>query len=735
MTADIGSLLPVPRLVDSDPAGFWRVWVYPSGDRSGAGAVDVSFVRGAPTLVESLETSDPFGPATATLVFTSVNALDRMGSGDLSWLLPEVDVDICWMRPGQEEPVYRWEGYFASFEFASGDVGGSMTVTCRGAMYQLDHQLAKPEYVYQPIPYEVALSRQFTGKPDSRLAPLRVQWPSWWSTRFRLSDYAGKPLYLRPIGIEDGAEWSGFVTRSTGSFDPILTGYVQGLLSNMYTPSGQFTLRLDSGRRPVLAHRDHLTAPTDRTLVVDLLAPGVSLKVTRDFTQQLNVVYGQGKSLNGATFSGMRINADGTSVTYEPYAYRRSVHPLEDNDWFDRTVMRKEVSLSFYEGLSEAEAQAIAKAHLQRFADPGLTGELTLRSDPMIGHYTDRPVFFPRALITAGMSVLVRNLAGSREGVLMHATSVSVSGDEVQLTLDSKYRDQLTVQEVRMRTRDSLAPIRLLTVGQFRPNIPDMLFPWSYADGSGFIPKGSQALFDGIGPDVVFPWVEWTTLRPPKDPRWAGQYVRIPAVSSNANDNWANSRGTLRDFAAYRVRMSQAGEARLIQVAAYDRDGRVLKVPFHVSLYRTSGVSFSSMPKLGKDDDFPPYGSGQAYPFFKRAWEQYAEDGTALNPETSQAASTAQLIAGWGNYYEKAGFWPGSSAFPDAKPTGLLVDESGFSWDLTDAAYNVDPQKTADENLKNPNRADLYVMIYCDAQASQDVFFLGRIFRKEPGTA
>lgn len=732
----MSGLLPVPRQLDSSPSGFWRVWVYPSGDRSPAGAVDVSFFRGAPTLVESLETSDPFGPSTATLVFSSINALDRPGSGDLEWCVPEVDVDVCWMRPGVDEPLYRWEGYFASFDFSMGDVGGQMLVTCRGAMYQLDHHTAKPEYVYQPIPYEVALSRQFAGKPDLRLAPLLVQWPSWWPTRFSLSDYAGKPLYLRPVGVEDGASWSGLVTRSTGSFDPVLTGYVQGLLGNMYSPNGQFTLRLDSGRRPVLAHRDHLSRPVSSTLVVDLLSPGVMLTVTRDFTQQLNVVYGQGKSLNGSTFSGMRINADGSSVSYEPYAYRRSVHPLEDNDWFDRTVMRKEVSLSFYEGLSEVEAQDISRQHLARFADPGLTGELVLRSDPMLLHYVNgRPAFFPRSLLTAGVSVLVRNLLGNADGVLMHATAVQVSGDEVTLTLDSKYRDQLTVQEVRMRGRDSLAPVRLLTVGQYRPNIPDMLFPWSYADGSGFIPKGSQALFDGMPPGVEFPWVEWTVLRPPKDPRWEGQYVRIPAARDNANLNWASTRGQLRDFSAYRVRMSQAGEAKSIQFAAYDRDGRVLRVPFHVSLYRTSGVSYSSMPKLGANDDFPPYASGQAYPFFRRAWEQYGEDGTALNPEITQAASSAQLIAGWGNFYEKAGFWPGSSADPAAKPTGLLVDESGFSWDLTDAAYNVDPQKTADENLKSPNRADLYVMVYCDAQSAQDVYFLGRVFRKEPGTA
>jgi hypothetical protein len=143
------------------------------------------------------------------------------------------------------------------------------------------------------------------------------------------------------------------------------------------------------------------------------------------------------------------------------------------------------------------------------------------------------------------------------------------------------------------------------------------------------------------------------------------------------------------------------------------------------------------MPSLGISDepDNRPYKAGQHYPFFKRAWEEYAEDGTQLNPDLVGAVSTAQIIIGYGNFYEKAGFWPGTSAVAGAEPTGLLSDSGGFSWDLTDAVYGVDPQRSADENLRYPNRADVYVMVYCDAQLTQDVYFLGRIYRKEPGTA
>jgi hypothetical protein len=515
-------------------------------------------------------------------------------------------------------------------------------------MFQIDNHLAKPEYVYQPIPYEVQALRVFDSITDSRMTGLTVQWPTWWERKFSLADYSGKPLYLRPVGVEDGANWSGYVTRSTGSFDSALTGYVQGLLANMHTEFGQFTLDLEQGRTPVLRHRDRVVAADDRTLIVDVLTPGVSLSFRRDFTQQLNVVYGQGKSINGSTFSGMTVSAaDGSRIAYEPYAYRRQVHPVDQNEWWDRGVMRKEVSLSFYEGVSQDEARQIARSHLQRFSDPGVTGSITLASDPVrAGKY------FPWHLVRAGMSLQVLGLFGDPEGQLFHVTEANVNSEGAELTVDSKYRDQLTVQEVRMRTRDSLAPIRLLTVGQFKPNIPDMLFPWSYSDGSGHIPKGSLPLFDGMPSATTFPWTDWTMQRPPSDPKWSQSYAHVGPASVNADLNWANARSTLSDFQSIPIRMSQAGEAALIQIAAYDRYGKVLAVPFHVSFYKSTGTKYSSMPMMSVDDakTCPPYRSGQHYPFFQQAWEEFTPDGRKVNSETVQAVPTAELIAGYGTF-------------------------------------------------------------------------------------
>ena len=343
----------------------------------------------------------------------------------------------------------------------------------------------------------------------------------------------------------------------------------------MHTEFGQFTLDLLQGRRPVLRHRDRAVTVNEQTLVVDVLTPGVALSFTRDFTQQLNVVYGQGKSINGSTFSGMKASADGSRITYEPFAYRRQVHPVDQNSWWDRTVMRKEVNLSFVEGVSETDARQIARSHLQRFADPGVTGKITLTADPTAGGH-----YLSWYLVKAGMSIVVRGLFGDPQGQLFHITECTVGPMGAELTVDSKYRDQLTVQEVRMRTRDSLAPVRLLTVGQFKPNIPDMLFPWSYSDGSGFLPKGSKDLFTGMDQGTTFPWTDQTMQRPPSDPKWAKAYAHIGPASRNADKNWANTRASISDFQSLPVRMSQAGEVALLQIGAYDiHGGSALPVP------------------------------------------------------------------------------------------------------------------------------------------------------------
>ena len=81
-----------------------------------------------------------------------------------------------------------------------------------------------------------------------------------------------------PAGVTKGENWTGLLTRSTGSWDPALTSYIQTLLASMYTERGRWTMDLDTYRQPVMFHRDLVMVPAAGTAVIDPTAPGVKLE-------------------------------------------------------------------------------------------------------------------------------------------------------------------------------------------------------------------------------------------------------------------------------------------------------------------------------------------------------------------------------------------------------------------------------------------------------------------------
>lgn len=863
---------PRAQISEHKSSGYWRVFVDPLSRGGENNLVDVTLVRNAATTVSSLSTTDPFGPGTATLIFPSITIFDTPGSGDIEWLVPEANVDICWMAPKDQESdpdviLYKWEGYFLSFEYGEDEAGGTLTVVCNGAMKQMDNFLATPEYVAQPLSYEQAISRQFskTDRPSSRLAEVKdfaSSVPDWYNNPFNKAEYDKLPDYLRPAGIVNGTQWSGLLTRSTGNFDPVLTSYVQALLSSMATARGAFTLMLDPGRQPVFKHRERLYQPNENTLVVDLLWPGVSVSATRDFSQRLNVVYGRGRGLDGNSFSNLNYSANGEDAFIEPFASRRQVHPTSDgNNWLDRNKMRKEVSLTFYDGLSQSDASDVASKHLEVFSDPGVTGTLTLKTDPLLNGE-----LFARQRITAGMSVQIKGMFGDPNGILFHFTETSISENgEFTATIDSKFRDQLTVQEVRKRGRDSLVINRVLDVGKYQSNIDDLLFPWSYSNGSGYVGVSSsttwkKALNDSNlkKSDFIFPWKfpSYPSYQPSKtysvinnDKVKNGKsyfYAKLNAASNNSSNNWVQ----------VPIRLSAAGQINLFQIAAYDNNGNILKVPFHVSLYYqpvtaaampripstnntsvqltnnarvtvagiTSGYRLGTITNIPTGHGFnvgdyiwlnaksskkqetdgrwtvtqlvgansvkvkfptsvdavanrvtsvskatllvygtntqPYYDAGSPHPFFESAWENVRKDGgtpTDLNVVTSAGNDP---IVGWGTYYSKPGYWPNispsqdSATFLTTEPTGLFVTENAFSYDFRNMTNGVNTQDTKEQNMTKGSangttpvysRITAYAMIYCDQEwdnstkslkkRTNEVYFLGRMFRQVPGTA
>lgn len=714
--------------------GTFRVFVRPPGQRQ----IDVTFFRDVPTQFPQWSTTDPFGDAVAEIQFPAITMMDRPGAGDLWWLVAWADVDIVHYDENDSPSGWRWEGFIVSDQV--GDDG--LSIQCKGALFKADNYKAKPTYPQQPIPYEILIKQGLdpAAYPTGN-APLVIEWPTNWGTVVPATTGSAStdPMwFLRPWGVRPGQKWTGITTRSTGSWDPMLTGHIQTLLSVMYTEDGgQWTLRKRPGRIPVLQVRPALRLPLPDTLEVYAGAHGVSVSITRDFTQSANVIFGQGQDLAGTSFSGQQVSNDGATTYYEPFAALPYVYPSADtNPRYMDSFTRVESMLQFPQGIDEIAAREIAANQVRKFADPGYTGSITLNADPI---QYDRPK--SRFLIQAGQSIMVKGLRGT--DILFHISEATVNMQEgtVSLTVDTKFRDALTVQEVRARTRDALDPVRLLQAGKYSTTVQDLIKPWSYANGSGVIPSGGSQdatkLFQQLMPaNAQFPWTDWTTKYPPS--KYPQYYIRVGPKNANATLNWS---GVLRNgiaAAAIPIKLSQAGTIRLTQIAAYRADGTQAKVRFHVGIYGNSGVSASSMPMIpaawanSAEGKATGYKASQRYPFFPDAFEQILANGEQQDqPNYLPAGQIDQMIA-WGNYYEPAGYSPGLKSSGSPK-TGQLIDETQWSFDTSNQPgfdkYSVE------NTAKNTTAGMGYILIYCDEQGTQPIYFLGRLFKTEASSA
>ena len=738
---------------EQEPLGFFRIFATPPGGYSR----EITLFRGAPVQIGSVSTQDPFTEVTAQLSFPQITVFDAPGEGDLDWLVSSADIDIVWQNVGDYDFTWRWEGYIASYSFSMSGQDSTFTMDLKGALYGLDDYLAIPSFPRRPIPYEILLAQAFdqTEHP-AHLGRFRVLFPSDWSQKVpAFTD----PRYLRalkPWGVATGQLWTGFTSRSTGSWEPLLTGHVQSLLTVMFADGGtQWSIRNRGNRRPELFLRQTPEASSDAIIEITLGAPGVSLDGSRDFTQRAGVIYGAGQDEAGIAFSNVQVSPDGRTTFYKPYAYSPRMWPRKSNPNYDKELKPKETMLRFQDGVDEVSALKIAQGQYQRFSEPGITGTITLTTDPRLSS----GALMPRLMIRGGQSIRINGLLGVRQGVLAHITQASADFTNLTttLTFDTKYRDQLTVDEVRARTRDALTPMRALQVGKYSNTIQDLVLPWSYAAGSGIIPTPARAFFNEKLPtNATFPYEEWTRKYPPKNPSYKPWYIEIGKTDrANSNNNWSSVKRDGIQLASIPIRMSQAGSIRLSQLAAYDKDGNVLPVKFHLSVYNSNGIAVNAMPQFPDKrgtDDFPKYLDArtiaakghqvipttyetdkgkpppQTHPFYEGAWETVQPDGTNWPWPTDVNGSPQEILVGWGNYYEPAGYSPGRFS-KGAQRTGLLSDDMAWSWDLSGFLDLDKPSMNKNEEYSGM----LFVMIYCDDQDDESVYFMGRFVRSDPG--
>lgn len=726
--------------------------------------VDISTVRGVPVQIDSYSSADPFGDAAAQLSFPMLTVLDDPSSPELSWLTVDSLVDIWWVpamaKPADWNPaplangysrdavvyeneltgqadviapmwtyeqsggVYYWtgtrrgikvfEGFIASIAAAS---SGGLSVQCQGALLQADHYKAKPFYPPNPQTLESLIMAVFdnTARPNLRTQPPMIVWPTGWS--LRAPAFTGTSNTFDP-NVSPGTLWTGYTTRNTGSWDASLTSFVQNLLAVMLVKPGsgvpagdQWTLRQarygdvvqglqSSGRQPYLCVRSRDTAPS---FVLWAGAPGVEVDMTRDGTQKEDVIYGTGTDVAGTTWRNAVIAADGSRTDYLPLAYERDSYPTAGNPLYHPTKMMRESYIQFGTGFAQTDATSSAEQMIARDSDPGWSGTITLSVDPS--------ETLSRWQIFAGMTMRLLGFMGSGAGGwAFHIASVEADPNSgtVTLTVDTRYRDLLTLNEAIARTRDPLTPAKLLQLNMNSVTIEDIQAPWDYSAGSGYVPKAALALYANKPTSSLFPYSAWVKANPPvAHPSW---YVTVKASASQSKDRWTGPVPIL---------MAEKGTIRRSEFFCVDKNGNLLPIQYSISLYYASGVNYSFMPTNG-NNNYSPFIPGAFESIDPTTGQPWAKPGLA--PDQS-------LVIGWGNYDQPAGYWPGLYS-AGAKATGLLVDESTWNWDCSANEPNYDHLAKAGKEAASV--ITLYLMAY--AEYTETVYIGGRLYRQEPGT-
>lgn len=699
--------------------------------------VDITAVRGVLTTIESYSSADPFGDAAAVLTFAGITMFDDLTSIEFRrWLYHFADIDIYWspsvpaspitapedrvidpftQRPTLSNPfgglgtVKVWEGYIASMEFS--DQG--LSIQCQGALFQLDRYQAKPFYPQRPWPVESLISDQFdhTRRPQLRTKPLQIGWPTSWKRK--VPPYSGEdpPVFMPVVPV--GANWTQYISRSTGGWEAALTSFIQGLLTGMITrngdgdnvpPGDQWTINKYSGRRPVLTVRDRHRIPD---FTVWLGTPGVDVSLSSDSTQAGNVIFGQGQDIHGVVWDNAVISNDGTRTDYVPMASDPAVYPPTDNPLLIPGGFVTEVNAKFDTGISQADAIGLSALFLGRDRDTGWTGSVTLATDPS-SH-------LPRWLITAGMTMLLKGFLGTgATGIRLHISAVTTNPEAgtVELTVDTRYRDLLTVQEAINRARDPLTPVKMLQINKASITVDDIQAPWNYAAGAGYVPKACREFHLSRPVTQLFPYAAFAKKRPPK--AYPDYYVKCNASAAKDYDKWAGP---------IPVRMSKSGTINRTEFACYDANGNVLAIPFHVSFYNLD-VSADDMPTAVD-------GTGPS-PFVNNAFEKIDPNTGEAWPSGNYLDAPESLIIGWGNVVNnvpnRAGFSPGSEADGHGV-TGLLIDAVNWQYDTT---KNTEYQPYIPIGLQDDQALLVWAMFY--AEYSTSVYFMGRLFHQNSGS-
>jgi hypothetical protein len=218
--------------------------------------VDITYWDGAPTPVPTWTRTEPFGSQTAVIQLPQITPFHLLPA----WCVAGANVDIRLAVTGGAV-VQRFSGVVSSFGHRAD--AGVFTVECAGVVYVSDWQLRTPAFLTSPRDVGVVIADTMNSAVSRR----HTEVPS--------------------VNM-------GCVTSVLGGWEPRITGFVQQLLATAVTGGRQWTVKC-ADRAPVLEQKDTTTVSWS----THNGQRGVTIDLTRDYSQAPNVIFGEGISPDG----------------------------------------------------------------------------------------------------------------------------------------------------------------------------------------------------------------------------------------------------------------------------------------------------------------------------------------------------------------------------------------------------------------------------------------------------
>ena len=544
----VSEVMPVPTLVDGRPEGWkptsvvsevvGRLQVIVEG-------VDITYWGGVETPHPVWSRVEPFGADQATIELPQVTTFSQPGTGDLVWCRAGSNVAIRLVT--STEKIILWRGVVT--EAGVREDTGVYTLACLGLLFTADLQLRTPPFSTTPMDVGRAVARALNGVVSRRyratdpvVTGCKTSVQGGWEPTL-----TGWVTQMLATAVTDGRQW----TVRCESKQPIIelkdTTTVQwtvragqrGInveLSRDITqaPNRIFAegIRPDGGRWRNTMYpnwRDDDTpdydGPMGTGMTVGWSSPGVRLwqekagqPVTGTLSQDDRVEWRRiqaeagirvddylgpqtwaasfGTGSNTGSLDGAFIAPIASATEVRPDLLGPDGDVLGPNPDYVRDVLPVDRYINYGAGVTKAEGRRASRELLARDAEPGWAGTVTFTMDPNEGS---------RYMIREGHNIRIRGVQGS--SVRVHVERVEVSDTVVTCTVDSKARDNPTLDAILDRERAAVDPARAYRRQQTKGTVSTDRATWDSESPGGKVPK--HAVFGGLWNVLRIPFAQY----------------------------------------------------------------------------------------------------------------------------------------------------------------------------------------------------------------------------------